>query len=548
MSKIIKLNTEARKNLWEGIKELSDAVMSTLGPNGRNMMFITEEGLVGSTKDGVSVAKEIILKDPIANLGVQALKQTAIKTAEKAGDGTTTSTLLARFIIEEGLHYVNKGCNVVEIKKGIERATKQVIEFLRNNISQEIKSADQIQQIATISSNNDEEIGNIIVMAMDYAGREGIVTIEESKTEETYLEKVEGVQFERGYKSHYFVTNNGDMTCHLEDPYILLVDENINQIKDLLPLLEQISSQNKSLLIIANDIDNEALATLIVNKGRGNLKVCAVKAPDFGERRKLLMEDIAIITGGEVVSKERGMKLKEFSWDWLGRARNINITKDKTTIIDGRGESESIQTRIEELQQQIEKSKTPFETEKIQERLAKLAGGIVIIHVGGYTESEIREKKDRVEDSLNATQAALEEGVVSGGGIALLFARDYISKTREELDSDIHIGKEIVYKACSKPFFQILKNAGFEIEDISSAIAEIIKRGEGGTEPWWGVDLKKNEIVNLIEVGVIDPTKVVRLALENASSVAAGILITEVVVVDDPEVKKENSNPFGGMF
>lgn len=548
MSKIIKLGVEARKELVEGMNCLSKAVIATLGPNGRNAVYINEEGSAVSTKDGVSVAKLISFKDPIKNLGAKMIKQTAIKTAEKAGDGTTTATLLAQEMINEGLKYLNLGSNVVEIKRGIDLASKEIIRTIQDQISEEISSEDQLEQVATISANNDSEVGKLIAESMKKVGRDGIVTIEESKTGETYLEVVEGVQFDRGYKSHYFVTNNNEMACILNDPYILIADEKFTTIKDLLPLLEAVSSEGKSLLIIAEDIENEALATLIVNKGRGILKICAVKAPDYGERRKLILEDIAIMTGGLVYSKVKGMKLDKFNPDMLGNARLINITKDQTTIIDGKGSPELIQTRIEELQNQIEKSKTPFEIEKLQERLANFTGGAAIVHVGGNTEAEMKEKKDRVDDALNATKAALEEGIVAGGGSALLFGREGITITKEEELNDTHLGKQIVYKACGKPFQQILKNAGYSDEEIYPMLNRIAELGEIGTRPWYGFDLKLEQVVDMKEAGIIDPTKVVRLALENAASVAGTVLLTEVVIVDEPEDKKEEYNPMAGMF
>jgi len=372
---------------------------------------------------------------------------------------------------------------------------------------------------------------------MDKVGRDGVVTIEESKSGETYLETVEGMQFDRGYKSPYFVTNNNTMSCGLDNPYILIADERFTQVKDLLPVLEGVSNTNRSLLIIAEDIDNEALATLIVNKARGTLKVCAVKAPDFGDRRKLILEDIATMTGGQVVSKQKGMKFDKFSWEWFGEARTVNITKDQTTIVDGKGTVESIQTRIEELQQQIEQATTPFEIEKLQERLAKFTGGVAIIHVGGNTETEMKEKKDRVDDALQATKAALEEGIVPGGGAALLYARGLIDTST--------IGGQIVYQACTKPFEQILINAGYTATD-----AQMIGKYqliESGNDIWAGFNLKTEEVVDMKKAGIIDPAKVTRTALENAASVAGTVLLTECVVVDDPENKNEDSNPMAGM-
>jgi chaperonin GroEL len=535
MSKIIEFGPEARTQLVAGIDKLADAVVATLGPNGRNVVIANSQGYPQSTKDGVTVAKSISLENNIEEVGVSMVKQAAIKTADVAGDGTTTSTLLAREMVKSGLQHLNNGVNAVEIKRGIDAAVKQVVEQIRENIAEDISSEEQLEQIATISANNDSEVGKLIATAMDKVGREGVVFIEESKSGETYLETVEGMQFDRGYKSHYFVTDNNTMTCTLEDTLVLMTDKKLNQVKELLPILEAVSSQNKSLLIVAEDIDNEALATLIVNKVRGTIKVAAVKAPDFGDRRKLLLEDMAIMTGGQVFSTEKGMKLDKFSWEWFGKARVVTITKDQTTIVDGKGSTESIQARIEELQQQIEKAQTAYEKEKLQERLAKFIGGVAIVHVGGLTESEMKEKKDRVDDALHATKAAIEEGIVPGGGAALLSAREAIDVT--------NIGAEIVYKACGKPFEQILINAGYDSVE-AQMVGLTLKTA---SEVWKGYNLKTEEIVDMKEAGIIDPAKVTRTALENAASVASTILLTECVVVDNPEDKKDSDAGFGGM-
>ena len=545
MSKVIEFGPEARKQLVSGIDKLADAVVATLGPNGRNVVIVNEMGQVQSTKDGVTVAKSISLKDNVEEVGVKMVKQAAVKTADIAGDGTTTSTLLAREMVKAGLNHLNNGANAVEIKRGIDAAVKQVTEELRRNVKEDISSEEQLEQVATISANNDAEVGKLIATALNKVGREGVVSIEESNTGETYLETVEGMQFDRGYKSHYFVTDNSTMSTHLENPFILIADKRFTTVKDLLPILEGVSNQNRPLLIIAEDVEGEALATLIVNKARGTIKVAAVKAPDFGDRRKLILDDIAILTGGQVFSTDKGMRLDKFSWDWFGSARSVTITKDQTTIIDGRGESESIQARIEELQQQIEKAKTPFEQEKLQERLAKFVGGVAIVHVGGNTETEVKEKKDRVEDALYATKAAIEEGIVAGGGSALLFAREAITYPKEDSDA-VRIGKQIVYRSCGKPFEQILLNAGYTPNDMYPIINEIGAQGEVGTKPWFGFNIKEETIVNMKEAGIIDPAKVTRTALENAASVAGTVLLTECVVVDSPEDKKE-SDPMAGM-
>jgi len=540
MSKVIEFGSEARKQLVNGIDKLADAVVSTLGPNGRNVVISKPGDYPQSTKDGVTVAKSISLEDPNEELGVQLVKQAAITTANIAGDGTTTSTLLAREMVKSGLSHLNNGANAVEIKRSIDKAVKQVVSTLRNN-AEEITSEEQLEQVATISANNDPEVGKLIATAMGKVGREGVVTIEESKSGETYLETVEGIQFNRGFKSPYFVTNNTTMTAALDNPYILIADERFTKVKELLPVLEGVSGTGRSLLIIAEDIDNEALATLIVNKMRGTLAICAVKAPEFGDRRKLALEDIATLTGGQVFSKEKGMKLKEFSWDWFGEARNVNVTKEQTTIVDGKGETERIETRIEELQQQIEQAGSPFAVEKLQERLAKFVGGVAIVHVGGNTETEMKETKDRVDDALNATKAAIEEGIVPGGGTALLYAKGAIKGN--------DIGAEIVKQACSQPFTQILMNAGWDEVDGRIMADNLINTGN---DTWTGFNIKTMKKVNMKEAGIIDPAKVTRTALENAASVAGTILLTECTVVDSPS---DDSSPqidpmsmMGGMM
>ena len=513
---------DARTKLKVGIDKLADAVVSTLGPNGRNVVIYKNEmEPPQSTKDGVTVAKSFSLNDPSEALGTLLIKQAAIKTADKAGDGTTTSTLLARDMISLGLNHLDSGKNAVAIKRQIDIATKEVISELQKNISEDISSEDQLEQGATISANNDLETGKLIAKAIDKVGLEGVVHIAESKTGDTYLETVEGMQFDRGYKSPYFVTDNNSMSCFLDNPAILIMDHKLNTVKELLPILEAVSSQGKSLLIIAEDIDNEALATLIVNKMRGTVNVCAVKAPDFGDRRKLVLEDIAITTGGQVFSKEKGMKLDKFSWDWFGEARTVTVEKEKTTIVDGKGTVEGIEARIEELQQQIGKAQTPYEKEQLQNRLSKFVGGVAIVHVGGNTETEMLEKKDRVDDALHATKAAIEEGIVPGGGKALLVARQAIN-----LDS---IGAKIVFDACGSPFEQILKNAGIETIDSQILARDIIKNNN----TWESWNLKSSSVENFKEVGIIDPTKVTRLALQNAASIAGTVLLTECTLTQD---------------
>ncbi len=532
---IVNYGDDSRKKLVDGVNQLADAVVATLGPNGRNVVIQNEQGSPQSTKDGVTVAKAIELEGTIENTGAQMVKQAAIKTAEQAGDGTTTSTLLAREIVNAGMRYSDKGHNVVEIKRGIDKCVKAHVNNLRE-MSQDISSEDQLRQVATISANNDEEVGELIATAMEKVGRDGVVTIEESRTGETYLETVEGLQFDRGYKSPYFVTNNDTMSANLKDTAILFYNGRITTVKDLLPLLENLSQQAKSLLIVAEDIDGEALATLVVNKMRGILNVCAVKAPDFGDRRTLLMNDMATLTGGQVVDKDKGMKLDKFDLKWLGECRTVNITKEQTTIVDGAGTEEDIERLCSEIQSQIENSTSPFEVEKLQDRLAKLTGGVAVVHVGGNTETEMRERKDRVDDALQATKAAIEEGIIPGGGVALLrSSEDIVCETSND---DQKLGCAIMSSALRKPFRQILTNAGLEDApriEFSTTSAE--NRNIG-------YNIKTGKFEDFLKVGIIDPTKVTRCALENAASIAGTILLTECTVVNKPQ---ENENEVGAM-
>ncbi|MDB4392697.1 chaperonin GroEL [bacterium] len=535
----IHFGKEARTKLKVGIDKLADAVVSTLGPNGRNVVIF--RGVMEppqSTKDGVTVAQAFQLEDPSEELGVLLIKQAAVQTANKAGDGTTTSTLLAREMINLGLSSLDNGDNAVQIKRDIDNAVKFVVKNLKGPVSEDISGDEQLEQVASISSNNDVEVGKLIAQAIDKVGLEGVVHIEESKTGETFLETVEGMQFDRGYKSPYFVTDNNTMSSTLDNPAILILDQRLNTVKELLPILEAVSAQGKSLLIIAEDIDNEALATLIVNKMRGTVNVCAVKSPDFGERRKLVLEDIAVTTGGVVFSKDKGMKLDKFSWDWFGEARKATITKDQTTIVDGKGEIEAIEKRIEELTTQIDKSTTPFEKEQLQNRLAKFVGGVAIVHVGGQTETEMLEKKDRVDDALHATKAAIEEGIVPGGGKALLVAREGIDLSTK--------GGRIVYEACGAPFEQILKNAGIETIDSQILARDIVKNND----IWESFNLKIGGIENFKDAGIIDPTKVTRLALENAASVAGTVLLTECTLTQDKtaELARKTADPLPGQY
>ena len=537
MSKIIETGSDSRTKLLSGVKQLADAVVTTLGPNGRNVVIAQQGGnLPQSTKDGVTVAKTVTLKDPVENLGAQMVKQAAVQTGDTAGDGTTTSTLLAKELIAEGMNHTNlsQKHNAVAIKRGIDKTSKEIVKYLKE-MSTDIASEDQIKQVATISANNDTEVGNLIAAAMDKVGREGVVTVEESKSYETTLETVEGMQFDRGYKSPYFVTDNSTMQAQLDDPYILLYDGRISAVKELLPILEAVSQQNKSMLIIAEDIDGEALAAMIVNKMRSILKCCAVKAPDFGERRTHILEDIATLTGGTVISKQKGMRLDKITFDQLGTCRGITVEKEKTTIVDGNGTEETITARLEEIKDQIDRAESNYAVETLQNRLAKMAGGVAVINVGGYTETEMKEKKDRVDDALHATRAALDEGIVAGGGVALLEARHKLRIANSLIcEGDETIGAELLLNAIEKPFIQILLNAGID------KYHNILSTVEGGldTSPGVGYNIKNGEYVDMIEEGIIDPTKVTRTALENAVSVAGTMLITECTIVDDPEDDK----------
>jgi chaperonin GroEL len=527
MSKIINTGGESREKLLNGVNQLANAVVSTLGPNGRNVVIAQPGGMnPTSTKDGVTVAKSVELEDPVENMGAQIVKQAAIQTADKAGDGTTTSTLLTRELLTEGMKYLSSGNrNAVSIKRGMDKAARAIVASLQE-LSTDISSEEQIEQVATISSNNDPEIGKLIATAMDKVGREGVVTVEESKTNETTLETVEGMQFDRGYKSPYFVTNNSTMQASLEDPYILLFDGKINQVKELLPILEAVSQQNKPLLVVAEDIDGEALAAMIVNKMRGILKCCAVKAPDFGDRRTHILEDMAVLTGATVISKQKGMRLDKITFEQLGTSRGVIVEKDKTTIVDGSGTEEAITARLVEIKDQIDRAESAYAVDALQNRLAKMAGGVAIINVGGFTETEMKEKKDRVDDALHATRAAIDEGVVSGGGVALLNAKESMGKVLTE-DSDEELGVNILLSAIEKPFTQILLNAG--ITKYHSILSKV-EADNNGT----GFNIKTSDFVNMIEEGIIDPTKVTRTALENAVSVAGTMLITECTIVDKP--------------
>jgi len=547
MNKELKFSDDAREKLLQGVSGLANAVTATLGPSGRNVIIEQEMGNPVSTKDGVTVAKSINFKDRFKNIGAQLVKQASIKTAEQAGDGTTTSTLLASEIYKRGWSEISsntKRTNVVDVKRGIDKAVKLVIQELQS-LSENISHEDELKHVATVSANNDSEVGQLIATAMDNVGLEGVITAEESKTGETYLEIVEGMQFERGFKSPYFVTDNSSMTAVLDSPYVLITDKKLNSAKDLLPLLESISSQNKSLLIIADDIDGEALSLLVLNKIKGIIKVVGVKAPDFGDRKKAILEDIATLTGSTVVSSEKGMRLDKMNTEWLGKARKVTVGKDTTTIVDGKGSEESIKERVSNLKDQIDASTSPFEKENLQNRLGRLIGGVAIVHVGGMTEVEMKEKKDRVEDALHATRAALEEGILPGGGVAYLKTvsalKSYILSDKQE-SVDTILGFQIVMESIKAPFRKILSNAGEEELDIELTLRNIV---ENTDNKWEGYNPRVRQIVNLKESGIVDPTKVTRLALENAASVAGTLLITECVVVSEETKEKDDQLTLG---
>jgi chaperonin GroEL len=535
MSKKLVFSKEARHRLADGVDKLAAAVTATLGPSGRNVIIEQEQGNPISTKDGVTVAKAIELKNKVENIGAQIVKQAAIKTADQAGDGTTTSTLLAQSILTEGIDRLKNSANAVDIKRGIDSAVKDVVTYLKEE-SKDITDEEQLKQVATISANNDTEVGELISTAMDKVGRDGVVTIEESRTGETYLETVEGMQFSRGYKSPYFVTDNSSMQAVLQSPLILITDKRLSQVKEILPILEACSTQNKSLLIIADEIGGEALSTLVVNKMRGNLSVVAVNAPEFGDRKKAVLEDIAVLTGATVVSTERGMRLDKFKTEWLGEAKKVTVSKDSTTIIDAKGSIESITERVEEIKTQIDDSKSPYEIETLQDRLARFIGGVAIVFVGGHTEVEMKEKKDRVDDALHATKAALEEGILPGGGVALLNSAMMLVDKIGDITQDYQTGYDIVISAIERPFFKILLNAGFTSDHIGEIELRIKEEGDF----WSGYNPRDEKYVNMFASGIIDPTKVTRLALENAASVASTMLITEAVISNRKEKDKTN--------
>ncbi len=536
MAKEIRYNVKARESIMRGVNALADAVKVTLGPKGRNVILEKAFGAPNITKDGVTVAKEIDLEDKFENMGAQMVREVASKTSDVAGDGTTTATILAQAIFAEGSRLVAAGNNPMAIKRGLDKGVKAVVEELKK-ISKPTKDQKEIAQIGTISANNDPTIGNIIAEAMAKVGKEGVITVEEAKAMETTLEVVEGMQFDRGYVSPYFVTDPEKMLVNMADPLILINEKKVSNMKDLLPLLEQVARMGRPLLIVAEDIEGEALATLVVNKLRGTLQVAAVKAPGFGDRRKAMLQDIAVLTGGQVISEDIGLKLESATIKDLGTAKRINIDKDNTTIVDGGGAREGIEARVKQIRAQIEETTSDYDREKLQERLAKLVGGVAVINVGAATETEMKEKKARVEDALNATRAAVEEGVVPGGGVALLRCQPALDKVK--LEGEEQLGISILRRAIEEPLRQIANNAGHE----GSVVVEKVKASKGG----FGFNAESGEYEDLVKAGVIDPTKVTRFALQNAESVASLLITTEAMVAEKPEKKEAAPGGMPGM-
>jgi chaperonin GroEL len=541
MPKQLKFDEEARASLLKGVNILAAAVKATLGPKGRNVVIDKKFGSPTITKDGVTVAKEIELKDPYEDMGAQMLKEVASKTSDIAGDGTTTATVLAQAIFREGLRNVTAGANPMGLKRGIEQAVEAVAEELKK-LSKSTKDKKEIAQVATIASNNDKTIGNLIAEAMEKVGKDGVITVEESKSSDTVLDVVEGMQFDRGYLSPYFVTDAERMECVLEDALVLIHEKKISVMKDMLPLLEQVARSGKPFLIIAEDVEGEALATLVVNKLRGTLHTCAVKAPGFGDRRKAMLEDIATLTGGKAITEDLGIKLENIKLEDLGKAKKVVVDKDNTTIVEGAGKSSAIEGRIKQIRAQIEETTSDYDREKLQERLAKLAGGVAVIKVGAATETAMKEKKARVEDALNATRAAVEEGIVPGGGVALLRCTKAVDALKK-LEGDEKVGAMIVKRALEEPIRQIVENAGLE----GSVIVEKVK---AETVPTRGYDAETMEYVDMLQAGIIDPTKVERVALQNAASIASLLLTTEALITDIPEEKAAAAPamPHGDMY
>lgn len=538
MAKKITTGDEARQALLKGVNLLSNVVKETLGPRGKNVVLEKKFGSPTSTKDGVTVAKEVELKDPLENMGAQLVKEVASKTSDVAGDGTTTATILAQIIYSEGLRYVTAGANPNLIKKGIEKAVDTIVDEVKK-ISRDV-SGEMIAQVGAISANNDESIGKIIAEAMDKVGKDGVITVEEAKGLETTMEIVEGMQFDRGYLSPYFITDPERMECVLEEPLILLHEKKISNLRDFLPLLENVAKMGRPLLVVAEEVEGEALATLVVNKLKGTFACAAVKAPGFGDRRKAMLEDIAVLTGGRVITEDIGVKLESVTVDWLGNAAKVVIDKDNTTIVEGRGKQEEVQARIKQIRTQIEETTSDYDREKLQERLAKLVGGVALIKVGAATETELKEKKARVEDAMHATKAAVEEGIVPGGGVALLRTQKALEVLK--LDGDLQIGVNIVKRAIEEPLRQIANNAGYE----GSIVVEKVKEMEQDM----GFNALTEKYENLVKVGVLDPTKVVRIALQNASSIAGLLLTTEGLISEIPEEDKAPRMPMppGDMY
>ncbi len=534
-AKDVKFGADARERMLRGVDILADAVQVTLGPKGRNVVIDKSFGAPRTTKDGVTVAKEIELSDKFENMGAQMVREVASKTNDAAGDGTTTATVLARAIVREGSKSVAAGMNPMDLKRGVEKAVEAVVSDLKKR-SKKVKSNDEIRQVGTISANGDSTVGSMIAEAMAKVGNEGVITVEEAKSLDTELEVVEGMQFDRGYISPYFITNAEKMVAELEEPYILIHEKKLTSLQPMLPILEAIVQAGRPLIIIAEEVEGEALATLVVNKLRGGLKVAAVKAPGFGDRRKAMLEDIAIVTGGQVISEDLGIKLENVKLNMLGTAKKVRITKDDTTIIDGAGKKTDIQSRVAQIKAQVEETTSDYDKEKLQERLAKLAGGVAVIRVGGATEVEVKEKKDRVDDALNATKAAVEEGIIPGGGAALLYATKALKDLVGEND-DQNVGIAIIRKAIQAPIRQIVENSGVE---ASIVVGKLLEQKSAN----YGYNAQTEEYVDLIEAGIVDPTKVVRIALQNAASVAALLITTEAMVADRP--KKEAGMP-GGM-
>jgi chaperonin GroEL len=537
MAKEIKFDIEARDGLKRGVDALANAVKVTLGPKGRNVIISKSFGGPTVTKDGVTVAKEIELKDPLENMGAQMVKEVASKTNDLAGDGTTTATVLAQAIVKEGLKNVAAGANPMDLKRGIDKAVEAIVENLTKQAQEVGSSSEKIKQVASISANNDEVIGDLIAKAFAKVGKEGVITVEEAKGTETYVDVVEGMQFDRGYLSPYFVTNTEKMNVELENPYILLYDKKVSSLKELLPILEPVAQSGKPLLIIAEDVDGEALSTLVVNKLRGALRIAAVKAPGFGDRRKAMLEDIAILTGGTVIAEESGYTLENAGLEMLGTAEKVVIDKDNTTVVNGAGNADAIKGRVNQIKAQMEVTTSDYDKEKLQERLAKLAGGVAVLYVGAASEVEMKEKKDRVDDALHATRAAVEEGIVAGGGVALLRAKNVLSKINTE-NADEQTGVQIVARAIEAPLRTIVENAGMEGSVIIAKVAE-------GKDSF-GYNAKTHEYVDMLKAGIIDPKKVTRVALENAASVAGMILTTECALIDIKEESAAGGMPMGG--